>query len=301
MEELRKVATAAARSSLLPPTFAPYSVWNDEAGEELFASWLEERLLGRGQLLALLDRAYSKAAFRSLAARSLRQHLINSQDRSQAQNLYRRLTAILGDESAFRVVKDATRPSYRWFFPLKGPEDPAVWTGDDRALASHAWALGDFIVIRYRAASRKLAPVLDEAELRRFASELMQLTGCAMSAAVVNRALAGRFGLEGAATVALEEGETELQGPDRTEDEILLRDTARWILGQLSERQREILRLSESEGIAEIAEALGCSNATVFNEQRRIGTLVDRFSADREERDRVLKIAVDLLYRDSDE
>jgi DNA-directed RNA polymerase specialized sigma24 family protein len=168
-------------------------------------------------------------------------------------------------------------------------------------LDSYAWALGDFAVIRYRAGSRKLAPVLDEAELRRFARELMQLSGCAMSAAVLNRALAGRFGLENPSTVELEGSKTDLPETSWTEEEVVLRDTAKWIVEQFSERQREVLRLSEDEGIAQIAEALGCSNATVFNEQRRIGVLVDRFSADPRERDQLLKMSVDLLYPSSDE
>ena len=95
VEELRAVVSRLVRLRLLPPTYAPYGRWDDEAVDEVFQSWYERRLLGRGHLQLLLDRAAGAGAFRRLSEQSLRQHLLNERDRSQAQNLYWRLVRLL--------------------------------------------------------------------------------------------------------------------------------------------------------------------------------------------------------------
>jgi len=81
---------------------------------------------------------------------------------------------------------------------------------------------------------------------------------------------------------------------------VLLRDLARAISVELSGRQREILRRSESDSVAEMAAAVGCSVGTVVNEQRRIGKLVARLTESESERDLVLNMLVDLAYEDDD-
>ena len=46
--ELRSVVGKLVRLRLLPPVFAPYGQWNEEAADEIFSSWYTDRLLGRG-------------------------------------------------------------------------------------------------------------------------------------------------------------------------------------------------------------------------------------------------------------
>src|SRR5205823_2225247 len=82
VEELRQVARRLVRLRLLPPVFAPYGIWNPEAAEEIFADWYAERLLARGHLKLLVDRARNGRGFRKLAELSLRQHLYNQSARS---------------------------------------------------------------------------------------------------------------------------------------------------------------------------------------------------------------------------
>lgn len=300
VDELRDVARRLARLRLLPPSFAPYGHWDDEAAEDAFGAWYAERLLGQGHLQALLDRARTPGGFRRLAERSLRQHLLAAKDRSQAQNLYRRVVALLDDGDRFVRVRDAARPQDRWYGLVS---DAQPWAGAERELAAHAWALGDFTVIRYRAAAAKLSPVLETAELEHFAIGLMDRLGGALTPALVMRALSMRFDLGTAELRSLDAPEMWPEPEVGAEEgELLLRDTARYVLAGLSPRQAAVLHATiDEEPVATMAARLGCSTGTIVNEQRRIGRVVTRFSADVEERDRLLNIVADLIYSEADE
>ncbi|MGO9956182.1 MAG: hypothetical protein ACLP50_09430 [Solirubrobacteraceae bacterium] len=301
VEELRSVVRGLVRRRLLPPSFAPYGQWDEEAADDLFQSWYTERLLGQGHLQLLLDRARTPGGLRWLAERSLRHHLINAKDRSQAHNLYRRVVALLEDESRFRRVRDATRPQDRWYVLAGGAAEVPLWVGDDRMLVAHTWALGDFVVIRYKAAASKLSPVLDIGELARFVSGLLMRVEAALTPGLIMRALSARFDLGETELVAHDEGSATGPSTPAPQEEVLLRDLAHAVSAQLTTRQREILRRSESDTVAEIATAVGCSVGTVVNEQRRIGELVSRVTGDGSERDRLLNMMVDLPYEDDDE
>lgn len=300
VEELQSVARRLARSRRLPPSFAPYGQWDDEAADETFASWYVERLVGEGQLLALLDQAADLHALRRLAARSLRQHLLNALDRSQARNLYARVLALLQQKQPerFQLVVSAARPQDRWY-ALTRSDATKPWGRPERELLAHGWALGDFVVIRYRADAAKLSPVLDAHELERFVVGLLERSGAALTPTLIMRTLSARFAL----------GDVEFQtidaivSPPSTgpspETDVLLRDAARGLLDEISPRQATILRNSDGR-VADIASMIGCSVGTVVNEQRRIGALVSRVSGDDVERDALLNIMVDLLYLESD-
>lgn len=291
VDELRGVARRMARSRRLPPSFAPYGQWDDEAADEVYAAWFADRLVGEGDLLALLDRSPDRQTLRRLAERSLRQHLLNAQDRSQARNLFARLVALLTDETRpFRLVQDASRPQDRWY----ALSDDAPWGGPERELVAHAWALGDFVVLRYRAAAAKLSPVLDAGELERFVIGLLDRAG-ALTPGLIMRALSARFALGEVAFEPIDEAPPLPAATRGPEAEVLLNDTAQALVGELTDRQAEVLRRS-GDRVADIAEAVGVSGGTVVNEQRRIGELVARASGDDVERHALLNRIADLLY-----
>ena len=296
--ELRAVAHDLARRTLLPPSLAPYGVWDQDAADDLFGDWYASRLLGRGHALALLDRARTAAGFRRLAERSLRQHLLNARDRSQAQNLYERTVALLRESPRFEVVRAASRSQDEWF-GLAGA-DVAPWHGPERELVAAAWALGDFTVIRYRASAAKLSPVLDAEALERFVGGLMARTSAALTPRLLMDALSARFDLAPPRVQSLEEGTAPTSG-ERLDVEVVLRDTARALVAGLTERQREVLRRSGDETVAVLAAVLGCSPATIVNEQRRVGEAVTRMSEDQRERGALLNITRDLVYLATDE
>ena len=299
VDSLQAVARRLVRLRLLPPAFAPYGSWDAEAADEIFQSWYERRLLVQGHLQLLLDRAQSPAAFERLAERSLRQHLARERDRSQARNLYARLLKMLEERDAFTLTRDATRPQDRWWAPAGSAGEP--WTGDDQQLVSHAWALGDFTVIRYRAHSRKHSPLLDAEELERFVRGLMEHSISALTPTLIMRALEARFALTPEAPASLEarsEQGIDAPGAESPAGDVQLRDTARALLAELSSRQAEVLaRTVADEPVETIAAALRCSAGTVVNERRRIGIAVTRFSADENERVAVLNATADLVYQ----
>ncbi len=301
VDELRAVARSLARRRLLPPSFAPYGQWDDEAADEVFAGWYTERLLAHGQLQALLDRARAAGGFRRLAERSLRHHLINAQDRSQASNLYRRLVSMLEDDEQFRLLRRAARPQEQWYALAVPAAETTVWTGDDRMLIAHAWALGDFVVVRYKAAANKLSPMLDAGDLARFAAGLLRRVDAALTPALIMRALSARFDLAEPQLAPLDENSSSTLSVAAAQEDVFLRDVAATVVAELTPRQRRILQLSGEEKVADIAETLNCSVGTVINEQRRIGMLVARLTESSDERDRLLNVVADLLYVDGDD
>lgn len=298
VELLRGVAMRMARRRLLPPSFAPYGQWDDEAAEEIFASWYAARLIGAGQVLALLDRASSLAGLRALAERSLRQHLLNTADRSQARNLFGRVVQLLRNRPIFTVAVPSTRVAETWFAlsPPRGAGAGApVWSDPDRLLIAHGWALGDLAIIRYRANAEKLAPVLNTPELEGFMAGLMTRTQAALTPSLIMLALSARLDLDTLSTEDIDESPRLATGTPAPDVQVALTDAARAVLAGLTPRQCEVLRLGDAK-VASVAEALGCSVGTVMNERRRIGAAVSRLSEDEYERDVLLNIAADLLY-----
>lgn len=292
VDELKSVVARLVRLRLLPPSYAPYGQWDDEAAEELFASWYETRLLGRGHLQLLLDRARSAGAFRRLAEQSLRQHLLNQRARSQAQNLYWRVVELMESGDDFELVRDAARPQDRWW--RRAASDASEWSGDDRRLAAEAFALGDFAIIRYRADAKKLSPLMDADELKRFVDGLLARVG-ALTPTLIMRALEQRFDLGAVSEEELTEAVAPAAPAPDIGVDLALTDAARSVIAELTARQIEVLRLSESATVDEMARALRCSVGTVHNEQRRIAATIER-SSEPDEREELLKKVADLLY-----
>lgn len=247
---------------------------------------------------SILDRAGTPGGLRALAERSLRHHLSSSQDRTQTQNIYRRLATILQGGHPFILTKPAARPQDRWYATVA---EASPWTGSERQLLAQGWALGDFAVIRYRADAAKLSPLLDTAELSRFAEGLMASAGAALTPALVMRVITARFDLHGSDAEPLADVEHSTQESTGILEQLALRQSALAILAELTPRQVQVLRSTPQDTVLQIAERLRCSAGTVVNEQRRIGQLITRMSEDHDERDQLLNILADLVYSNSDD
>jgi hypothetical protein len=294
--ELRYVVRKLVRLRLLPPVFAPYGQWNDEAADEVFSSWYTERLLRRGHLQLLLDRSSTVGAFRRIAEQSLRQYLLNTSDRSQARNLFGRLVKMLEADDDFVLVRDANRPQDRWW-RLVTATDATEWMSQDERLLSEAWALGEFVVIRYRASAKKLSPVLEAGELKRFLVGLLGRVGSALTPRLIMRVLEQRFDLGEISHEELEAETEDLKVTSDVADELAFAEIARLIIAQLTPRQLDVLRCTDAgETIDAMASALGCSVGTIVNEQKRVGDAIMRMSETGAERDALLKIVRDLVY-----
>jgi DNA-binding CsgD family transcriptional regulator len=288
LEECRRIVTLLVRTSGLPPHYSPYGVWSPEAIEEVLASWIAERLIGRGQLLAIMQRAPALPVFRRMAETSVRQHLIDSLKRSQATNLYERLARLLAEDGRFEAL-GAGPPIWHL---RGGREEP--FAGGDRELLALAWSLGSFHVIRYQADALKLSPLLDGEELERFAVGMLEAG--AMSAATLVRALRMRFAIEDPEIE--EELDADLAGGyQQPEGEAIRAELVRATLAELSARQARVLvGISEERSGAELAERLGCSTGTISYERRQIEDILARLGSDAPA---VLKLVLDELFIDN--
>lgn len=286
IDECRRIVSLLVRTAGLPAHYSPYGVWSDEAIEEVLADWIEVRLISRGQLLALMQRAPGLRVFRRMAETSVRQHLIDSLKRSQSSNLFDRVSRRLEDDARFE-------PMGSTYWQLRDePAEPFV--GDDRDLLAAAWSLGEFTVIRYEPDARKLSPLLDGDELGRFLSGMLKQG--AMSIAMVMQALRMRFAIDDQAPEATID--PELGGGDQgPEHEVLLADLVTATLAELTSRQSAVLvGLDQGLSGSELAGQLGCSTGTISYERRQIEGTLARLGTDAPA---VLKLVLDALFKDN--
>lgn len=283
IDECRRISKVLVKTAGLPVLYSPYGHWEEEAIDEVFADWVAVRLIERGQLLAMLQRAPLLRVFRRMAETSLRQHLIDRLPPSHASNLFARVKKHLED-GEFSVEGN------HWSLS-NGPFEP--FEGGDTERLSLAWGLGHFDVIRYDAEARKLSPILSSQDLERFVHGM--LTAGAMTTGDIVRAVCDRFGVSESETAELDESVTasiDLDPARAPEISELVTAT----LAELTERQARVLvgKAEERTG-RQLAEELGCSTGTVSNELTLIAQTTARLGTDAPE---VLKEVVDALFID---
>jgi DNA-binding CsgD family transcriptional regulator len=296
---LRRVVKRLVLFGGLPPMYSPTGQWDFDAEEEMFADWLSERLLGTGQLAALLHSASRPGAFSRLAELYLRRHLINRLERSYASNLYGRLRELLPAETQQFAVLVPSGHEHDVVWTLAGSMDAAPWQGSEDELVSLAWGLGEFETIRYREDAKKLSPVLEHDELVRFVSELLTATGGqGLTLSQLVRVLVRRFDLEPVTQESLDLTENEPSVPDTVIDDLDAAELARAVLAELTSRGVDVLReWLRGLSVREIGDALELSAGTVSNEQATIRAVLGRMSdPDGKSHSNLLNALRDLLF-----
>lgn len=294
---LRYVVHRLVRFGGLPPMYSPSGRWDGEAEEEVFADWLTVRLVGTGQLAALIHQSGNVAAFTRAAEAYLRRHLINGLERSYARNLYGRLRELLREEEPFAVLVESQREQdVVWKLADQGDVGP--WQDSEDRLVSLAWGIGEFETIRYREDAKKLSPVLERDELLRFVAGLLAAAGAGLTLAQLVRVLVRRFDLEAATVEALDEEADEVSTRQDVVEDVNAAQLARAALAELDDRQVEVLReWLRGLSVRQIAEALHISSGTVSNEQSAISAMLSRISdPDGESRAKLLNALRDLLF-----
>lgn len=288
---LRRAVSRLVRFGGLPPIYSPTGHWDDEAERDVLGDWVAARLLGTGQLAALLQQAATSGSFLRLGELYLRRHLINRLARSQARNLHGRVRDLLADDGTFEpAVADG-----HW--QLTGrPAEP--WQGTDKDLLGAAWRLGHFEVVRFREDARKLSPVLEGDDLRRFVAGLLQQTGSALTLGQVLRALVLRFDLEPASSEPLEDHEEVLPAQVDIVDDVSAGRAARAVVAELTERQVAILRCQLRDlNVRETAAEVGVATGTVSAEQKVNAEILSRLSDEEgASRGALLNALRDLLF-----
>jgi hypothetical protein len=288
LDECRRSVELLIRTAGLPAHYSPYGVWSAEAIDEVYADWVAVRLVSRGQLRAMLQRAPSLKVFRRMAETSVRQHLIDGLKPTQAANLYERVTRLLASDRFTGTGQGAGR---LWRL-AEGPSAP--FDGDDRTLLGVAWSLGEFTVIRYDIDARKLSPLLDGEDLERFVTGM--LGAGAMTAATIVRALRLRFGLEEEEPHGEIDDSLHTRGGAEPQRAPVIAELVTATLGELTERQARVLvGLSQDVSGRDLAVQLGCSTGTISHERGRIADILARLGTDAPE---VLKQVLDALFRE---
>jgi hypothetical protein len=269
---LRRAVSRLVRFGGLPPVYSPTGYWDDEAERDVLGDWIAARLLGSGQLAALLQQAATPGSFLRLGELYLRRHLINRLTRSQATNLHGRVRDMVAGDGDFEpAVAEG-----HWQLADQSAEP---WQGTDKELLGAAWRLGHFEVVRFREDAKKLSHVLEADDLRRFVAGLLQQTGCALTPAHVVRALVLRFDLEPAGFEPLEDHEEVLTTRVDIVDEISAAQAARAVVAELTQRQVAILRCQlRGLNVRETAAEVGVATGTVSAEQKVSAEILSRLN-----------------------
>jgi hypothetical protein len=287
MEDCRETVRLLIRTAGLPPFYSPVGVWSEEACEEVFADWVAHRLIGRGQLLGMLQRSPTLQVFRRMAETSVRQHLIDGLQRSQSANLYERVERLLRDEQRFTGAGAGRGRLWRL---ADGSTEP--FDDDDRRLLAVAWALGDFHVIRYDLDAKKLSPLLEAEELKRFVTGI--LGAGAMTIGTIMRALQMRFSLDDQASPSAFDSEAHARTGGDPGEAATVSDLVTSTLAELTERQAKVLLgLSEEVPVRELAAQLGCSTGTISHEKAQIAEILARLGTDAPQ---ILNQVLDALF-----
>lgn len=204
-----------------------------------------------GRLTALCEKAGDKVSFHRLLYRALDNLLLDRHRQTDAGAAARRIKNLLRGGQRFIEAPMAGS----WSTPRLGR---ALWDGDEAPLLAAAGNFR-FIPLEYTT-DRRRSPVISDANLLDLLELVIETAGGAVPLSALVRIVRLRTGL-GAVPTFVELIDEE-EGYD--EDDPVLRDEARALLGRLDERERVLLRYSEKT-VRRKAEILGVSPSTVSN------------------------------------
>jgi hypothetical protein len=264
---LGRLVSVAQRTRALAPAPVPGGRWGDpDAVADTVHAWLAEVLLARG-LLQAFDACLTPAALSRYLERALRNWLVGRSRRASGSRLLERAVAMMNSDEAFVMLRTARAVNDRWW-GLALWRDPSLFSRSDEEVIAAAWALGDYVLLRYPSSERS-DPVLNAEDLRRFLHDLLESVGEALSGRHFDAGFRARFAYAYASTpVALEEV-PELADASDVETEALVADAARIALADLSERQLRVLVERPRGTLEQLAAELRVSRGTVDNEYRR--------------------------------
>lgn len=275
---LQRTVARLIRYGGLPPHYSPTRHWDHDAEQEVLADWLAARLIGTGQLTAILHEAATPGSFMRIGELFLRRHLIGRLERSQATNLFARVRQLLEDDPELIVLVPATRDQDAgWGLAEWRHVGRPHWSGADRDLASAAWGLGEFTTIQYRNDARKLSPLLEHDELRRFVTGLLAALDATLTPADLTRALVLRFDLGSVVVDELDDEAATVPARDDVVGQVAAAELAVAVLAELTRRQVDVLRgWLANQPVREIASELRVAAGTVHSDQRAITATLRR-------------------------
>ncbi len=192
---LEKVVWSTVRQ-YPPAEYSPSRAWDRMGCEDVLNDWVVERLLGRGDLQAMLASAATLPQLRSALTTSLRQYVVNGRRRSISANLFKRVQQMLREDSAFRpVAPNVQAANQRWMLLSAESANPSP--APERELLRIASELSDdqLEVVRYGPFSQKLSPILRKGKLREFLLHLLEHAGGSLTLGTILGVMRERFSL----------------------------------------------------------------------------------------------------------
>ena len=257
-EQLYMTVRAVARAHHFPPP-DEYERWTLDAVAEVAHDFLTgPRATER--LIELAVSATDEDSFARLLSRAVLNHLRGIARQTAVGKLVIRLKQLLtGPE--FRV--EARGVPGAGNVTLAGSEPGALWNADPAPLLRAAFAVTDVNVVRWRPDSRREPPLADAGSLTRVAHAILQAAAGSMRFADLATVVGARFGLS-----ALPAG-TGIDTIDMTADEIgagpefevVIDDAARTLLGQLNDRDQQVLAWL-GEPLSVVADQTGLPRST---------------------------------------
>lgn len=287
-ELLVKLGRIVIYASAVPPSLSPSGTWDADSIQDATHGWMERRLLRTGALLAAFDRATSPRPFLRSLEQNFRHHLENERSGSEIDNLVRRAHQLLREDDRFRAHIEMKRPSDTWW-GLGTWTEAEPYQGNDDVLVSHAWALGDFSIVRYSAHVDRASPILSGEELSRFLAGLLERLEFLLTLRHFAFTLERRFNLSHPQLVELDQelpDETEADGATAEE----ISRAALNVAAELTGRQFEVLRRKKNEEtLDEIADAMGIARGTADNDLKSAGRAIEKRTVDGVRRIEVLE------------
>ena len=280
----------------LPPALSPTGHWNVEAATDATQGWIERRLLRTNALLAAFDLADAPGPFLRSLERNFRHYLVNESESGELENLISRTGTLLREDDRFRRWIEMKRPSDSWW-GLAAPEweEREPYQGNDEALVSAAWAVGEVTIFRYSQSVERASPILSSDELGSFLERLLGQVDALLTVRHLAVVFERRFDLGTPPVVELTPAIPEPRLSEAPDDEMIRTATAA-VVSELSERQfRVLIRRAKDATLNEIATELDVSRGTVDNDLRSAGPVIDRYCTDGVTRELILEKIVDIL------
>ncbi len=277
-----RVVRSAVRCMNVPPPDPP-GVWDDDSLAEVAADFVTAkwpRVLDAG-LNAAAD-----AEFAAWLRKSFRRFLADRSRETLSGKLRRRIQHLLGEDDRFGWV-----PPDSW--ALKGTAAGPHWGASQRALTDAAWRT-ETTSYSWWSASGDHAPFGDRQDILAVTAAILVAAGGPVPVDVLAEVIAQRLNLPTAWRFDyVDTHDAQLGAEDLSEED---RDAARWLVSQLTVRERDILSLvAEGATVRAAAARLGIPKSTLNVLQGRSERRAAALALVHPDPDRVVRAAATIL------
>lgn len=283
-----------------PEVYAPNHVWDQDAFDSVIQDFTVDWMLESGRLEYYLLSCECLRCLKAGIHSELKRYLANQKRRSEYLNLFRRVKVILSQQEAFQLFTGRLDDISASIWGLKDWTDKPIAQRFEHVLtAMYSVTLPP--IIKYRADSKKLSPLLSNQDLQKLLLETFGFLDQYVGFAVLMRAVEYRLNIHDAGEVSLDQpiSATNDQtfaeiytGHASLESEVSSKLLAEELYEQLTDRQRMVLASYTSlqnPTIDEISGETGVPRTTVHNELRRVAEMIAQNSVTPDEATEILR------------